>query len=218
MNEKINFFQKMVNIEKTKKSILKKDIIDRKRKIKELCCAVDELEQAHLIIQHVALQTQKEIELEISEIVTLALCAVYEEDDYEFCLDFEFKRGKTEAMTSILKNGYSFDLMDATDSSDDSGGGILDIISFAVRVACWKISNPAPANTMFLDEPFKWISAEYKPAAIDMLKMIGDKLKIQIVMVTHDKEFIEVADKVFKVSTKKKDKKTGLPISQVVEV
>jgi DNA repair exonuclease SbcCD ATPase subunit len=64
---------------------------------------------------------------------------------------------------------------------------------------------------IILDEPFKFISRDLQERAGEILKTLSKKMNLQILMVTHIPEFIEVADKVFEV--KKNDK----GISRVIE-
>ena len=84
----------------------KKDLEIRKRK-------KEEIEQAIIVVQTVAKQTQKELEYNISELVTLAMAGIFDEP-YEFELDFVSRRNKTETTRSnliprkhdMLESGY----------------------------------------------------------------------------------------------------------------
>ena len=55
-----------------------------------------DVEEAQRIIQYVARQTQEQLQFRISELVSMALAAVFE-DPYTFHLEFVIRRGKTEA-------------------------------------------------------------------------------------------------------------------------
>lgn len=144
------------------------------------------------IAQLVAQQTQDELKYEISELVTLALSAVFDEP-YDFCIDFELKRGKTEAVITFERDGEKVDPMDST------GGGAVDVAAFALRVALWNLKRPKSANIIILDEPGRFVSSDLQPRFGDMISEIAKKLKIQFIIVTHNQAIIESADKVFRV-------------------
>lgn len=146
------------------------------------------IEKANVIIQEVAKETQNQITFHISNIVTLALNSIFPEP-YEFKIDFIEKRGKTEADIYFLRNGVRVDPLSS------SGGGVVDVVSFALRVSLLILSRKS--KIIILDEPFKFLSRELQPKASEMLKEISYKLGIQFIIVTHDKALIDSADKVF---------------------
>jgi DNA repair exonuclease SbcCD ATPase subunit len=147
-------------------------------------------EKAQLIIQHVAKQTQQELEYHISNLVTMALSSIFP-NPYEFQLEFIIRRNKTEADLWLVKDNEKLDPLNAT------GGGVVDVTSFALRVALWSLKRPRSRNILILDEPFKNLSNDLQPKASQLLKELSDKLGLQILMVTHSQDLIEAADKVF---------------------
>jgi len=160
------------------------------------------LEKAQVFLQNIAKETQEQLKFHINDVVNLALETCFP-NEYEFSVDFQIKRGKTEAPLSFIKNGNVVDPMEA------SGGGVVDLASFALRVSAWSISKTR--NTIILDEPFRFLSKDLLPYAGEILKKLSKHLKLQIIMVTHSKEMIENSDKVFEVSQNKNG------ISKVVE-
>ena len=152
-------------------------------------------EKAQVVIRTVAQATQQELEYHISDVVSLALGAVFN-DPYELKLDFVIRRGKTEADINFSRKD---ELIRPLFSS---GGGPVDVASFALRVALWGLSQPRTRNTLILDEPFKWLSVDLQPKAGEMIKRISNKLGLQIIMISHVPDLIESADKVFNVELK----------------
>jgi DNA repair exonuclease SbcCD ATPase subunit len=161
------------------------------------------LEAAQAFIQQVAKDTQEQLRFMISDIVNLALDTCFP-GEYEFNVNFEIKRGKTEASLSFIKNGIEVDPMEA------SGGGVVDLASFALRIAAWSLGRSN--NTIILDEPFRFLSKDLHPRAGEILKKLSEHLKLQIILITHNEEIITYAHKVFEVS---QNSKTG--ISKVME-
>jgi DNA repair exonuclease SbcCD ATPase subunit len=190
----INQFRKNLEQLKGRRKQIESKIQENKTNIKLYKREKEDSEKAQVIIQKVAKETQDEIIIHISDIVTLALNSIFDEP-YEFKLDFVPKRGKTEADIYFLKEGKKIDPMKS------SGGGAVDIASIALRIALWSLSNRN--NTIILDEPMKFLSKNYLEKAIDMIKMLSEKLKIQFLIVSHIEELVEKADKVFYLLIKK---------------
>ena len=163
------------------------------------------VEQAQVFLQTVAQNTQEKLKFQIEDIVNLALESVFP-NEYEFKIDFNVSRGKTDAELIFLdkRTGQTIDPMEA------SGGGVIDLTCFALRISAWALENGTD-NLIILDEPFKFVSRDLQERAGEILKTLSEKMKLQILMVTHIPEFIEVADKVFEV------KKNEKGISKVIE-
>jgi DNA repair exonuclease SbcCD ATPase subunit len=169
---------------------LKENILDNKKKLKYA-------EKALWIIQHVAKQTQEKLEYKISELVSLALNSVFDEP-YKMVLQYETKRNKTEASLLFERNGKRFNPLSST------GGGVVDVASFALRIAIWNLASKKSRNVIILDEPFKHLSKNLLPKAGEMLQEISKKLILQIIMVSHLEELEPYADKAILVSIKNK--------------
>lgn len=199
MNEisaRLKNLKNIINITIGKKQQLQEKIETTSCKIKDIVIEIEDIDQAQRILQSIAKKTQQELEYHISELVSLALSAVFE-DPYEFVLDFVEKRNRTEAeMFFIKKNGNRIDPL------SESGGGAVDIASFALIVALWNLRRKLSRNTIILDEPFRFLSRELQPKAGRMLKELSHKLGIQFIIVTHNPDLIDAADKVFEVCLK----------------
>ena len=204
----IKELQKKISINKSKKEFNENNLLKIDKEISSLQRDERNIMEAQKIIQHVAQKTQQELRYKISEIVTLALEAVFD-DPYEFKIEFIQKRGKTEAVLKYVKDGHEYDPTLST------GGGVKDITSFALRIAIYQIRNPKLRNVIVLDEPFKQlsVSGDMQEKAGEMLQKISHKLGIQIIMNSHVEKHLDTSDKVFRVS---KSKKTG--ISYVEEI
>lgn len=168
--------------------------------------------KAQSIIQIVAQATQKELEYRITEPVSLALAAVYD-DPYKMVARFEITgRGNTECHLGFERNGNIF--KPVNNDGGSTGGGPIDIGSFALRIGSWSLAQPRSRPIILTDEPFKWIDKKKIQGtetttmhlAGQMLKEITkpppDGLGLQIIMITHIKELIECADRVIETTIK----------------
>lgn len=144
------------------------------------------------IVRKVIKETQEILKAHISNLVTMALSAVFP-DPYEFELDFVQRRGQTECDIFFVKNGERMSPVDA------SGGGALDVASFALVCVFWTINKKRPV--LLFDECFKFLhSPELQENCGLMVKEVAERLKLQIIIVSDQRYILENADKVFEVS------------------
>jgi len=154
-------------------------------------------EQARELIRIAGETTQKSLSYHISEITSLALEAVF---DNPYCLEVDFvqRRNKTECDLYFSRDGNRVDPMDA------SGGGAVDVASFALRIASWSMMHPRLRNTIILDEPMKNLSKDMQDKASLMLKEVSKKLGIQFLVITHEECLASYADRIFEVTKNRK--------------
>lgn len=146
----------------------------------ELCEQLRVHQEAQRIVQHLASEVQNQVHGRISQIVSRCLTAVFVEDPYEFQIEFEIKRGKTEAKLQFVRDGVVVDPLTA------SGGGVVDVASFALRLAALVLTKPPRRKLLVLDEPFRFVSADYRDRVRQLLLRLSEELGLQIIMVTHD--------------------------------
>jgi DNA repair exonuclease SbcCD ATPase subunit len=150
---------------------------DRKSLKKERAAYITACESRD-VLQAVAQKVQESAHKQIAAIVTRCLQCVFH-DPYEFAIHFDRKRGKTEARITLTRNGEDTDPMTA------AGGGVVDVASFGLRLACLTLRVPRCRKLLILDEPFKFVSAEFIPAVREMIEQLAEDLDFQIVMITH---------------------------------
>jgi DNA repair exonuclease SbcCD ATPase subunit len=137
--------------------------------------------EAQNIAQHVAQLVQQQAHQQIASIVSRCLEAIFDEP-YTFVIEFDRKRGRTEAALTFQRDGISVDPMTA------SGGGVVDVAAFALRLSCMLLSKPSVRKLLILDEPFKFVSAEYRPRLRSMIESLSKELGVQFLVVTHIEE------------------------------
>jgi len=149
-------------------------------------------EQAREIVKAVGLATQQQLEYHFSDIVTSALEAVFP-DPYSLSVKFVERRGKTECDLGFARGDAVLDPLEA------SGGGAVDVASFALRIAAWSMQSPRSRPVLVLDEPFRHLSTDLQSRAGAMLRQISKKLHMQMIIVTHEEELEACADRLFEV-------------------
>lgn len=194
MEKQINDFRFRLEREKGKKDLIIQEI----RKVKKSLHKNKEeyffYEKAIEIVKKVGIETQQQFQYRISSIVSLALNAVFEENPYELQVEFVERRNKTECDLFFQRNGDDINPLEA------SGGGAVDVASFGLRIASWSMQQPHTRNVIILDEPLRFLSKDRQAKASQVIKELSDKLNLQFIIVTHEQELTEFADKTFKVS------------------
>ncbi len=133
---------------------------------------------AQELLQEVAVAVQRDAHERVATVVTRCLRAVFGEE-YGFEIEFERKRGRTEAALKFLRCGEKFD------PELEMGGGILDVSSFALRLACLLLHKPPLRRLLVLDEPFRMLSINHHECVADLLLTLAKELKVQIVLISH---------------------------------
>lgn len=203
MNTRLKDLRSRVDNEKGKQSQVMSDVRKLKGNIRALRKAVKNHEKAREILKLVGGQTQQQLQFHISDITSLALDAVFP-DPYILEARFIERRNKMECDLFFVRDGEEMDPMDA------SGGGTIDIASFALRIASWSMARPNSRNTIILDEPMKNLSEEYQEQASKMIKEVSDRLGLQFIIVTHEPVLSAWADREFKTTIHNKVTKIHL--------
>lgn len=141
---------------------------------------VQHVQEAQKVLQEIAQQVQEQAHDRIASVVSRCLEAVFD-DPYEFRIVFEQKRGRTEARLVFVREGLELNPLRHT------GGGVVDVAGFALRVACLALKQPRQRMVLILDEPFKHLSADYRPRVRHLLEVLSVDMGIQFIMVTHSK-------------------------------
>jgi energy-coupling factor transporter ATP-binding protein EcfA2 len=142
------------------------------------------------IVQRVGFLVQQEAHTAIAAVVTRCLRAVFPEP-YEFEIQFVERRGRTEAEMVFLRDG------EAHHPLDSSGGGVVDVAAFGLRLACLMLARPQRRRLVVLDEPFKFLSQGHRAAVRGLVEDLAAELGVQFVIVTHIDELH--AGKIFEI-------------------
>lgn len=192
----VKYFRAKLEQQKGQKMQIEQTLETLTNDIKEKKRSLHKHEEAKEIIRVVGLKTQEQLQFHISDIVSLAMDSVFV-DPYKLKVEFIQRRNKTECDLFFERDGMMVDPISAT------GGGAVDVASFALRIASWSMSRPKTRNTIILDEPLRYLSADNQERASAMIKELSKRLGLQFIIVTHSEILSVYADKTFQVSIKK---------------
>ena len=140
---------------------------------------LDTLVTCQALIQEVAQTVQQQLHERISAVVTQCLEIVFGETAYTFQIKWEQKRGKTEAVLVLCRDGMELDPLAS------AGGGVVDVAAFALRIATLGLTRPRLRRVVMFDEPFRFVSRNYWPNLTQLIRYLGTKLEVQFIIVTH---------------------------------
>lgn len=126
------------------------------------------------VIQQVAKETQDKLRLRFEAIVQACLDAVFP-GCYTFKMEFLSRRGQVEVDMWLDHDGTRMDPLDS------NGGGVVDVMSIALRLCCLTLSTNE--KVLLLDEPFGHLRGEARERLGELLTIISEKLNVQILMV-----------------------------------
>ena len=136
--------------------------------------------EAQSITQVISQSLQEKAQNQIAGVVSRCLEAVFPNDPYEFEIRLEMKRGKTEAKLVFIRDGIELD-----DPLNEVGGGVIDVASLGLRLACILLLRPAPRRLLVLDEPFANIRGkENRLRTRQMLIALAEDMGLQIIINT----------------------------------
>ena len=182
--------------QKGQKIQIEKSISDSTQALKEKEKDLRRHEQAREVIREVGMKTMEQLQYHISDITSLALEAVFN-DPYELVVEFVQRRNKTECDLYFVRDDNRVEPLEG------SGVGAVDVAAFALRIASWSMQRPKSMDTIILDEPFRFLSANYQEKASVMIKEISEKLGIQFIIITHESILASYADKTFETKIQK---------------
>lgn len=138
------------------------------------------------------LQSSKEIE----SIVTSCLDLVFN-SKMEFKIELSQLRGKNSAEFFIIEmdedKKYTYKI------EDTRGGGVIDILSLALRIAFILKIYPPVKGPIVLDEPAKHVSDDYIFNIADFIKKISEEFDKQIIIISHNEHLSAIGDNSYKI-------------------
>ncbi|TYP54319.1 ATPase [Thermosediminibacter litoriperuensis] len=178
---------------------LEEDKMNKIRQLEELKREIDILEQVRILLQKTSEYAREQAKQQIEMLVTRCLQFIFGEN-IEFKIELSEVRGRPEAEFYVVSS-YG-DTRITTKPQDARGGGIVDVISLALRIAVIQCSNTYINGPIILDEPAKHVSSEYISNVAHFLKQVSEVFRRQIIMVTHNQFLSEIADLAYRVELK----------------
>ncbi|WP_018306306.1 hypothetical protein [Desulfitobacterium hafniense] len=149
-------------------------------------------EQVQLLLSHSSQYAREQLKQKIEETVTAALRSIFEEPIMEFKVELQQSSNGPSARWRV-RTMFGGEYVEI-DPEEGHGGGLVDVVSMALRLSLLELARPKHEGPVILDEPGKMISQEYLPNVALFLKRYAEKTGRQIIMVTHHRVLADAAD------------------------
>jgi DNA repair exonuclease SbcCD ATPase subunit len=167
--------------------------------VSSLAETVETLDRVTILLNSLGEERQLKAQRVIEELVTRGLQTIFD-DTLSFHIE-QTVRAKTANVDFYVRTTLDGGVIE-TPVMEARGGGLAATIGFLLRLVVMLLDKGARhENILLLDETFAHVSAEYLEPLRQFLREIVDKTQVQIVMVTHQPEFAEDADKVYRFGT-----------------
>jgi len=196
----LNKIRELISESKGRRGQIQDAIDIASEKLKTAQTEVKNAQDAQLIIQIVAQETQSQLEYHLNELVSLAMLAVFGKDAYSLKMQFELKRGKTEVSPIFERDGKIRKPLKST------GFGQPDVASMILRPTLWSLENNRKRPIFLYDEPLRHLNDptnRLHEKAAKIIQEISRRLDIQIIIITQISELAGASDKVFRIGKKK---------------
>lgn len=192
-NEKKEKFQLALG----QKQAIEKNISRIDDKLKKLFEENEDLLLVDSLLKQTADFSREQASMQIKSIVTSCLKLVFN-NNMEFEIELSESRGRNSAEFFILEKQddkeYKYKLQDSR------GGGVIDILSLALRLAFLLKYSPNVEGPLILDEPAKHVSDEYIFNVSDFIKKISEEFDKQIILISHNEHISSIGNKGYRIS------------------
>lgn len=149
--------------------------------------------QVEGVLRHLGLAARKQVCAHLEAVVTKALQYVYG-PEFAFEIEHTERRGRPTVEFYVISNGLRNRPQDAR------GGGVVDTVSLALRIAVLTLfRRPYLNGPLVLDEPGKHLDAQGALRLGEFLAFVSRAFRRQIIVITHHEAVAAYADRTYQV-------------------
>lgn len=176
------------------RNLLQQQLADKQAALTEAQGDIVTWEQVQILLSKASEFARQQITSHIEQVVTAALVAVFGEG-LSFRIMIGDRGGQPTAEWQVVSQ-YG-DVEVAGDPENSRGGGVSDVVSMALRLAAVELIKPRVEGPVLFDEPGKHVSKEYAANLAYFLKQYAAKAGRQVVIITHNAQLADAADKTY---------------------
>ena len=151
-------------------------------------------EEARTALEEMEKSWRRQFEEKLAALVSHGLTAVFGEETRIF-IETSTKRGATSMALKIEQGG-----VELGDIIDSTGGSIVSVLSVLLRVMLTVSVRPPLRRLIVLDEPLHGaVDPSHIPTFGTLLRELADRLDLQFIVVAHETDLEEYADRVYEV-------------------
>ncbi|ARK30931.1 ATPase [Halalkalibacter krulwichiae] len=180
-----------------KRVLLEEQIAEKLKELDSYFETIDTYEKARVLLQQSAEYAREQAKQQIETLVTNALQYVFG-PLFAFQIELEEHGNKAVAEFYVISEYEGVKIK--TRPQDSRGGGVVDIVTLALRVALIETVQPRREGPLLLDEPGKHVSGDYVLYLYEFLKSLSTMFNRQIIMITHNYHLAQSGDLAYEVS------------------
>lgn len=169
-----------------------------KQEIAQLKQDVSAYEQVSALLNSIGETRQQQAQAKIENLVTMGLQFIFEPN-----LSFHIiqkENAKSASVDFLIRTTLPHGRIVDTPVLEARGGGLVAVTGFLLRLVVALLTKPKQDILLVLDETFSHVSAEYLDKVAEFLKEITEKTSVQIILITHQTELTETADRLYRFS------------------
>lgn len=168
------------------------------KEVDSLTETVKLLEKVAGVLATVGETRQKEAQEQIELLVTQGLHKIF--GPHLAFRVVQSVKGRVPVVDFVIQTTLPDGRVRETDILSSMGGGVAAVTGFLLRLVVLLLDKSRTSSVLVLDETFAHVSDTYLPALAEFLREIVDKTHMQIIMVTHQTEFLSNADRCYEFS------------------
>ena len=196
LDKKIAYLREYSSKEMGKKEKLDEQLNEYLIKYANLNSQIDLLEKVSVLFQKTSEFARNQAKSQIESLVTKCLQFIFE-SNVKFTIEIEDLRNKASAEFYVIDETEDLEIKTKPELS--RGGGVVDIVSLALRIAFLQIQKPTIQGPLILDEPAKHVSQDFINNVGEFLRQTSEMFNRQIIMITHDNYLSSLSNKSYRV-------------------
>ncbi|WP_096199434.1 ATPase [Bacillus sp. FJAT-45350] len=178
------------------RQLLLAELEEKEKALQEYEDTKDVYEKTRILLQQSAEYAREQAKQQIETLVTNALQYIFG-PLFQFQIEIEQHGNKPVAEFYVVSDYEGTKIK--TKPQEARGGGVVDIVTLALRVAIIETVQPKMNGPILLDEPGKHVSGEYIHFLYEFLKSLSTMFNRQIIMITHNHHLAESGDRSYEV-------------------
>lgn len=153
--------------------------------------------QARVLFESLTDKKREVVRTKIEALVTHGIQSVFG-PDYQFRIEQKLARNQVTFEYRIF-HAFEGELRES-DLRGAHGGGLVALVGFLLRVVMVLFVHPPRRRIIFLDETMAALDGDKRAPFAQLLRSLGEQLRMQFCLVSHSPEYAADADKVYMVT------------------
>ncbi|MDI9502029.1 MAG: ATPase [Tissierellia bacterium] len=182
---------------KARKETIEAYLKDTKEEIRLLEEENEKLTKVAQLLQLTAAFSREQAKTHMEALVTSCLRIVFS-SDISFAIEMTEANRRTHA--HFLIRDEIGGVATTFPPQETRGGGLVDVVSLALRISLLLRYQPPVRGILLLDEPAKHLSEEYIHNVAELLLQVAEEFSLQIILVTHNRHLAYMGETVYEIS------------------